>query len=145
MPNRIKFTKESIAALPLPAKGRVTVYDMLVPKLALRITAAGARTFYVIRRDGATMAWVKIGGLPDVSVEQARKAAQQVGLEYSREENSTAEKAPLEGKTLRSSIGGNSKPQKIVGPHGDFVWLRPRAGQETAGRAPAQPEGANRT
>jgi hypothetical protein len=51
MPSRIPFTKETIAALALPtASKRLTVYDSSIPKLALRITTAGARSFCICLR-----------------------------------------------------------------------------------------------
>jgi integrase len=79
MTNRIRFTKASIAALAMPLNGaRATYYDEEVPKLAVRITAAGSRAFYVIKRDGADVVWVKVGTFPDMTPEQARNAAHRV-------------------------------------------------------------------
>jgi hypothetical protein len=44
--NRIKFGKTALQALALPEAGkRLTIYDTEVPKLALRVTAAGSKTF----------------------------------------------------------------------------------------------------
>jgi integrase len=75
----IKFTKTAIAALELPAPGqRATLYDLDVPKLALRLTHAGTKTFYVVKRSGASMAWVKLGTFPEMTVEQARGEAAKV-------------------------------------------------------------------
>jgi integrase len=76
MERRFKFSKGRIQGLarPQPRK-RSTYYDTQVQKLAIRLTAAGTRTFFVIRRDGASMAWVKLGTFPDMTVEQARRAA----------------------------------------------------------------------
>jgi hypothetical protein len=62
--------------LPAPAKGRVNYYDEIVPKLAVRITTTGTKSFYVIKRDGAQMAWHKLGTFPDMTVEAAREAAE---------------------------------------------------------------------
>ena len=74
--NRIKFGKTALQALELPDAGkRLTLYDTETPKLALRVTAAGSKTFYVVKRAGASVAWVKLGIFPDMTVEQARKAA----------------------------------------------------------------------
>jgi integrase len=74
---RIRFTKSSLSALALPKEGaRSTVYDTEVPKLAIRLTAAGTRTFYVVKRDGFSMAWVRLGTFPDITAEGARKAAE---------------------------------------------------------------------
>jgi integrase len=77
MENRFHFTKTAIAGLTPPADGkRLTFYDETVPKLALRMTAAGTKTFYIIKRAGSSMAWVKLGVFPDMPVEVARKEAQ---------------------------------------------------------------------
>ena len=72
----LKFSKTTLQALELPeARKRLTIYDTETPKLALRATAAGTKTFYVVKRAGASMAWVKLGTFPEMTVEQARKAA----------------------------------------------------------------------
>lgn len=74
--NRIKFGKTALHALELPEQGkRLTIYDTETPKLALRATAAGTKSFYVVKRAGASTAWVKLGTFPEMTVEQARKAA----------------------------------------------------------------------
>lgn len=79
MSNRLLFTKTAIAAFPDPPKGqRSTYYDEKVQKLAIRLTAAGSRTFYVIKRTESGMAWLKLGLFPDLSVENARKEAEKV-------------------------------------------------------------------
>jgi integrase len=77
MDNRFKFTKSSVAAAHIPAlnEPRTTCYDTEIPKLAVRVTAAGRRTFYVIKRASGEMVWLKLGVFPDMTVEQARKEA----------------------------------------------------------------------
>jgi len=76
---RIKFTRQSLLALKQPADGkRLTIYDTLLPKLALRMTSAGVRTYYVVKRVGTTMVWVKLGRFQDMSVDQARSEAQKI-------------------------------------------------------------------
>jgi integrase len=76
MANRIRFRKEVLEALPAPEKGRSTYYDDKVKKLAVRVTSAGTKTFYVITRDGDSVAWLKLGTFPDMTVEIAGKEAQ---------------------------------------------------------------------
>lgn len=72
----LKFSKTALQSLEFPEQGkRLTIYDTETPKLAIRVTAAGTKTFYVVKRAGASMAWVKLGTFPDMTVEQARKAA----------------------------------------------------------------------
>lgn len=83
MVDRVKFTKTAIASLPLPSQGtRATYYDTETPRLALRVTAAGTRTYYVIKRAGNEMAWVKLGTHPDMTPEKARKEADKVLGEF---------------------------------------------------------------
>jgi integrase len=99
---RFSFTKTDIAKLPLPVAGkRATYYDVTVPKLALRVTAAGTRTFYTVRRGDDGMDWLKLGVFPDMTVENARKEAEtKLGL-YARGDNPAAVKrAAKEEQTL---------------------------------------------
>jgi len=73
----LKFSKTALQSLELPEKGkRLTIYDTKVPKLALRVTHAGSKAFYVVKRAGASMAWVKLGTFPEMTVERAQKAAE---------------------------------------------------------------------
>ncbi|MCX7162567.1 MAG: site-specific integrase [Rhodocyclales bacterium] len=67
--------KTRIEALSAPESGRATYYDSEVQKLAIRVTAAGSKTFYVVKRADAGMAWIKLGTFPDMTVEQARNEA----------------------------------------------------------------------
>jgi len=84
MPTRIKFTKGAVEALQCPENGRTTYYDEQVQKLAVRVTAAGTKSFYVIKRDGASMAWHKLGTFPDMTVEIARKKAEESLGEFAK-------------------------------------------------------------
>lgn len=93
MPDRFKFTKTALEGLPTPPAGtRATYYDKDVPKLAIRVTAADTRTFYVVKRDGASMAWVRLGTFPDMTPEQARKAAEKNLGDFARGVNPAAKK-----------------------------------------------------
>jgi integrase len=99
---RIKFTKTKIDGLPLPEKGRATYYDEQVQKLAVRVTAAGTKTFYVIKRDGAAMAWLKLGTFPDMTVEIARDKAEESLGEFAKGDS------PVKAKRvekLRQTLG----------------------------------------
>lgn len=88
---KLKFTKTALLALQPPEAGkRLAVYDTEVPKLAVRITSAGSRTFYVVKRAGANMAWVKLGTFPDMTVEQARSEAQKILAEFATGANPAA-------------------------------------------------------
>lgn len=81
--DRFKFSKTALLGLELPPAGkRATYYDTKVPKLALRLTHTGARTFYVVKRTQSSVAWVKLGNFPEMTVEQAQKEAEKVLGEF---------------------------------------------------------------
>jgi integrase len=74
----LNFTKLAVEALKPPQAGRDYHYDEKLRGLALCVTAAGTKTFYVARRIGLKFERVRIGGWPELSVEQARNLAAQV-------------------------------------------------------------------
>lgn len=86
--NKIEFGKIAIKALPYPEAGkRATYYDTETPKLALRVTASGTKTFYVVKRSGREMVWLKLGTFPDMTVEQARNGALTALSAFANNEN----------------------------------------------------------
>lgn len=90
------LTKPLLAGLTPPATGkRLTINDTKVPKLAVRMTHAGVRTFYVVKRAGASVAWIKLGVFPDMTIEQARKEAQKVLGEFAAGANPAAVKRAI--------------------------------------------------
>ncbi len=91
--NHQKLTKTLLAGLAVPAAGkRQVIYDTETPKLAMRITHTGVRAFYVVKRMGGTMVWLKLGTFPDMSCEQARREADKVLGEFAKGENPAAVK-----------------------------------------------------
>lgn len=99
MPAYIRFTKSAIEKLPTPdGKSRSTYYDQDVKKLALRITSAGTKSFYIVKRVDREMIWLKLGTFPDMTVEQARKGAQIVLGKFAGHEN------PAEARRAAKSI-----------------------------------------
>lgn len=93
---REHLTKTLLQTVALPlARQRKTIYDTKVPALAVRVTSAGAKTFYVIKRAGTSMAWFKLGAFPDMTVEQARAEAGKVLGEFATGANPAAVKRAL--------------------------------------------------
>jgi integrase len=118
MSSRLLFTKSAIIALPSPPNGkRSTYYDEKTQKLALRVTASGSRTFYVVKRTDSGMAWLKLGSFPDMTVENARKMAEAALGQFAQGCNPAkakqAEKAAL---TLGEVFGRYMREYAI--PHG---------------------------
>lgn len=94
---RFKFSKTNLNALPHPVPGepvRYVVYDTEVQKLLLAVTA-GSKVFYVVKRAGGKMAWIKLGGFPETTVERARKEAEAVLGEFTAGVNRAAVKRAL--------------------------------------------------
>ncbi|MEF8727196.1 MAG: tyrosine-type recombinase/integrase [Accumulibacter sp.] len=95
----IRFGKVAIQGLELPPLGRrLTIYDTKVPKLALRVTHAGTKTFYVVKRAGASMAWVKLGTFPEMTVEKAQAEAQRILGEFASGANPAELKRALKAE-----------------------------------------------
>lgn len=96
---RFEFSKTKLLKLDTPPKGkRLVVYDSKIPKLALRKTDSGSMSFNVIRRTGGAVAWVKVGGFPETTVEQARKLADQILGEFSKGANPVEAKRAYKGQ-----------------------------------------------
>ncbi len=74
--HHINFTKAALANAPPPAKGgRDYYYDTREQGLAMALTPAGSRTFYLYKRIDGRPERLLLGKFPDLSVENARKAA----------------------------------------------------------------------
>jgi hypothetical protein len=69
---RLKFSKTVVAALPLPEKGRATVFDTVQAGLLCAIYPSGNRVFYWVRTCDGKAVWKRLGAFPAMSVENAR-------------------------------------------------------------------------
>lgn len=104
MTARINFTKPAVEALVPPSVGRDTYYDTKVPHLALLVSKAGSKKFYVVKKRNGRVVWLNLGGFSELSVEQARKEAQKALGEFAAGGNPVEAKktARAEGKLVRS-------------------------------------------
>lgn len=97
--NHQKLTKTLLNGLVAPAVGkRLTIYDTKTPKLAMRMTHTGVRAFYVVKRMGGAMIWLKLGTFPDMTCEQAAVQAEKVLGEFARGENPAAVKRAVKAE-----------------------------------------------
>ncbi|MHB1321487.1 MAG: tyrosine-type recombinase/integrase [Acidithiobacillus ferrivorans] len=78
MAEKMQFTKARIAALePVPGK-RITVYDESQKGLCIRVTPAGAKAFYCVRKVEGKTEWIRIGDATTVFIETARTTAAKI-------------------------------------------------------------------
>jgi integrase len=94
---RVNFTLPVLkAAICPPGRGRIYYYDTKAPGLALLVTEAGAKSFYLVRRiAGQRRNRMRLGGFPDITPEQARNLAEQKRGEIAKGVNVFAEKDAL--------------------------------------------------
>lgn len=75
---RRNLTKDIVVGLKPPRGARSYIYDAKQPGLALCITPAGTKTFYVYRKLNGRPERVRLGVWPQMNVGQARDAAADV-------------------------------------------------------------------
>ena len=98
MANRFRFTKTSIEKLPIPTgTSRATYYDQDIGKLALRVTAANTKSFYIVKRVAGEMVWYKLGTFPEMTIEQARKAAEVTLGSFANQDNPAVVRRTVKG------------------------------------------------
>ena len=92
MPEKMQFTKARIAALEPVLGKRVTVYDLEQKGLCIRMTPAGAKAFYCVRKVEGKVEWVRIGDAAAVTIEAARTRAAEIVNDIARGINPTEQK-----------------------------------------------------
>lgn len=99
-PERFEFSKTRLLNLAPPESKtrRRVVYDSKVPKLAIRITHGGSKTFYVVKRVLRDMEWIKLESFPQMTVKQARDAAELLLGEFAGGANPSEAKRALKAE-----------------------------------------------
>lgn len=115
--NRFKFTKPLLSNIVAPEKGRTVYYDTEVKKLALRVSASGSKIFYVVKRVGKAIEWLRLGSFIDMTVEQARKAAEKELGNFANG-NNPAEAKRTEKATMTLGEAFERYIREYAKPHG---------------------------
>ncbi len=71
----LRLTEDRVAALPAPATGASYTYDAEQPGLAVRVTAAGVRTFVLVKKIAGKPQRLNLGRFPALRLGAARRAA----------------------------------------------------------------------
>ena len=77
MTEKIKFTKAALDRLKPRQKGEPCYYDIQQPGLLVRLRTSGRKSFEVRKKHLGRAVRVTLGTYPDMTIEQARKAARQ--------------------------------------------------------------------
>lgn len=94
------FTKRSIDILPTPSGGkRDYYYDSKVQGLELMVTSSGKKSFKVYRRLNSSPVRIHVGVYTQITVEEARKKAQQIISEMLEGRNPNDEKKKMRRET----------------------------------------------
>jgi len=96
LPKRIAFTVDALNRVKCPPdRDRVYVYDSRRPGLCLMVTDSGKMSFYVYRKVHGRPERIRLGGYPDISIEQARKMAENTGSAIANGIDPMAEKRSI--------------------------------------------------
>ena len=129
-PNRFAFTEAKIKALPTPATGRAWHYDTKAGGLCVCKTAAGSTSFYFYRRINGRPARLLLGKWPQLTVEQARTAAQaKMGQIAEGRDPGEEHRARRQQPTLENLFDhwliyakAHKKPSSVAGD--EWLWKR---------------------
>ena len=127
--NRVNFGQRALAALPIPAKSRVYVFDTKVPGLALCITPGGARSYYLYRWVKGKPQRLRIAAFGEISVEQARRRAAALNNEIAAGENPLAKKRATRGcvtfgELFAHWLDVHAKPRKRTWAEDERIFKR---------------------
>lgn len=107
-PSRIHFTEAGIRGLaPAAAGRRETHYDDDVPRLCVRITDKGTKSFYYLHRGTHGPDFIKLGTFPSMSVETARKVARKTAAGLDMGENPAEARRKLRGEPTFRALFDN--------------------------------------
>lgn len=130
MARKIGFTIEALTHAVCPAgKDRAFIYDSRQPGLCLMTTRTDAKTFYFYGKVNGRPQRVRLGGFPEISVEQARKLAKVTSGDIADGADPMAKKreSRVRGKTmgdLWTAYLENAKPRKRSWKTDEYRWKK---------------------
>jgi integrase len=105
VPRKLNFSKSRIENLAVSGDSREYHYDTKVPGLAVCVSPAGGKVFYLIRRIGSKVEYLKLGSYPELTPENARDAAQLLNGKVAGGENPGDERrVKRQAATLREAF-----------------------------------------
>jgi Arm DNA-binding domain len=95
-----KFTDQRIGTLATPVRGVAYTYDTVAPSLALRVTAAGVRSFVIVKKINGTTHRLTLGRFPGLRLDDARQAARSVAGELARGDDPIASRKAARARKI---------------------------------------------
>lgn len=133
-PSRLKFSKLRILSLPWPKKSIAYYYDTETRGLAISVGTSGRKSFLLYRKVAGTPRRIQIGPFPDISVEQARTAAERMNGEIASGDNALIKRvAANRGPTFRAVFDDymekHSRPTKVTWKEDEQMFERNLTGK----------------
>jgi len=115
---KTNFTKQYITSLVPPKEGRLTAYDSKVRGLGVLVQPSGYKAFFWFRKVRGYPYWKSLGRFPDLTVENARDAAEKSNVtlanwkarDYEGENPFLKQRAPTVGALIDLYIENQIKP-----------------------------------
>ena len=130
MPRKINFTVAALASIQPPDEpaGRVWVYDCRMTSLAYMMTGGGARSFYMVKRQNGQLRRMRLGG-GELSIEQARKLATEMLVNWDSGKDPAAEKRKIQasgtlGTLWEWFLENHAKPRKRSWKTDEYRWKK---------------------
>ncbi|MBA3708090.1 MAG: integrase family protein [Planctomycetes bacterium] len=127
---RFRFTESKVRDLPAPIGARqVRCYDTALPGFCLRVTASGMKVFGVYRKVHGRPMDLTLGRWPGLTVEKARKLAQETmgdiaaGIDPQADKRELREEATL-GDLFKDFLELHAKPRKRSWKEDEGLWNR---------------------
>lgn len=120
--SRFNFTRTRLEGVAPPTdRDRRYVYDAKLPGLACCVTSKGKRTFYVYRRINGRPQRIRLGGVEELRVDDARKAAADIMGQVARggsphEDRRKRKREPTLGEVWQHYLEQHAKPHKRSWP-----------------------------
>lgn len=137
-PQRVNLSRHAIDAIPVPATGRVYVFDAQTPGLAVCRTSTGATSFYRVGRINGRPVRIRIAGFPEISVEKARRRCAELSLAIANGQNphrvkQAAREETTLGQLFNWFMETHSRPKKRTADDDQKQfdrYLKPWAGRQ---------------
>lgn len=105
-PEKLKFNKTAIEALPSPESGRAVYWDATMQGYGVRVMASGTKTFFVQARIKRELVRVTLGRYPALTAEAARKAAKKALGDMAANKDPRPERQDKDASTLGEMMQG---------------------------------------